>query len=132
MEKEQIYQDIKAALQALAESLKTTSEHVYIILVRQQLVEALTILTLLAIGLGSLSYFIGFCRKADKRAKSLVRRVEDGYEWSAQDAIVAAFIGGFTVVVLLISLIQLDVIFIGFFNPEYGAIKEIFNVIDCK
>jgi len=142
---EQILNQIDEYVKALAETLGVASEHVYGVLVRQQIIEGIVFIaiTLLCLLLLFIILFIlhGIFFKSDyeteivtnywgdkkkkiipknKWAKILASQfVQDGYAWA-----IAGFISFVLIVVSLITGIHA----IGrLFNPEYYAIKEILN-----
>jgi len=118
----QVYTDIKSGLVALGESLKVSSEHVYEILVKQQVVDAFYYLML---GLLSLFLIISFFKK-----------YKSNEQWSTEDEKNPTGVGIIRVLqmvlgcfIFLIFLFSIDTIITGFINPEYGAIKQILEII---
>lgn len=109
----QVYQDVKGALSAIGESLKTGSEHVYEVLVRQQVVNSITYSILILFGITITVILLG---KAHKEKQTFEDSAFPGYL-------------AFGVVIGVITLIgicaTMDNIVTGFVNPEYGAIQEI-------
>jgi phosphoribosylformylglycinamidine (FGAM) synthase-like enzyme len=117
-----IYQDMKTGLQAMAESLKVGAEHVYKVMVMQQVVKAVHQLSL---GILSIILLILFYLSA--------RGVDfDSYNDSISSvpllltATSTGVIGG---VLFISTLFQIDVIVMGLVNPEYGAILDIIGVV---
>lgn len=106
------------ALRGLADALKVPADHVYSVLIKQQYVKSIS-----WIATGGISLFV------------IIMVLFYGYlgikyEW---DGVVVGIIVGAGFILfgipLFISISQLDVILTGFYNPEYGAIKEISNLI---
>lgn len=118
--KEVIYQDVKAALNQLGEALAVGGEHVYLVLVRQQIVSAVTWTIVL---LSSLLMLYNFMKAAVN--------IDERWEEQAPTAIGIVRIGQGIIfgILLIVSLFHIDYIFTGFINPEYGAIKEIMSII---
>lgn len=112
----QVYQDVKGALSAIGDALKTGAEHVYEVLVRQQLVESITLLVIYAI----LTLIAGLSWKYSLRYFERARK-EGGEDYG-----LILIIPSLTTIVLVGVLIETGSSCItGFVNPEYGAIQEI-------
>ena len=121
-----VYNDVKEGIAGLATALKAPAEHVYEILVRQQIIYSLIHLIVLLIGLIGLiltwKYILWInTPKADDKNS----RVYYDENW----AFFPAILGIISIIMFGIGLINIDVIFTGFLNPEYGAIKDIINFI---
>lgn len=118
----QVYNDFKGAISGIAETLKVGSEHVYEILVRQQFINAIEYTTYLFFSIVFLSIFL----------KGLYNE-EEIWEDDKGNATPNLYVkGGFLllgVIMLMGTLLNIDVIITGFFNPEYGAIMEIKSFI---
>lgn len=115
-----IYFDIKSGIAGLAAALKVTAEHVYTILVKQQVVNSIICLIL---GIISIIFIINWFKKY----KSDEKWDSDHGPTALGLVRITQIIIGF--ILLAISLVNIDVIITGFINPEYGAIKEILNFI---
>lgn len=114
--KETVYNDVKDVIKSLAENLKVGTEHVYGILVKQQLVRSITWLIIITfMTLGSIWGYKAANKLHDKD----------------EEAAVPAFIfwGVGTAVCLVVAIIHLDVVVTGIINPEYGAITKIVSMI---
>ena len=118
-----MYQDFKTGILAIASSLKLGAEHVYMVLVKQQIVNAIVYLLLFAGGI-----VLGWIWL--KRYKDI------GENWYNEREDFPTFLGIFRgvqlllgVVMLLIGIFHVDVITMGFVNPEYGAMKEIIDMV---
>jgi hypothetical protein len=108
-----LYQDVKGALKQLSEALAVGAEHVYGVLVKQQVVEAITWLIFNIFALLIVIFlWIMFARNDDK----------DRDEWWGLPFT-------FQLLQLVLLAFTLDNIMMGFYNPEYGAIKDILDVI---
>ncbi len=113
-----IYQDVKSALVGLSSGLKVGAEHVYQILVKQQIVNSITYLILLIIALLlliPLYKFIKFCTTNND--------AHEGHIFICFIAIIV--IGAFNAIMLS----YINKIIMGFVNPEYGAIEKILELI---
>lgn len=109
-----IYNDAKAGIQGLASALKVGAEHVYLVLVKQQLVYSICWLISWILIIIVLTYFIKF-------AKHVWKEDDEG-------GLVVSFVIGICLIVWLsINLCHIDNMVTGFVNPEYGAIMEIMN-----
>lgn len=111
----QVYGDFKTALVGIADALKVGVEHVYIVLVKQQLVKSI-------VGVLSIITFIvliGFSIKPFTKWGDNHNKSSDGASW-------AVLIMGYIVIgIIFLICIDLTEIVTGFVNPEYGAMKEI-------
>lgn len=116
--KEVIYNDAKAALKQLGDALKVGAEHVYMVLVKQQVVNAIAWSVPFVVGILLLLQFAYSFTHADWRE----------YGWN-RHATLALFTIAFSLISLGVGLGHLDIIITGFVNPEYGAIKEIMDMI---
>ena len=118
----QVYSDIKSGISAIADGLKVGSEHVYEVLVKQQVVQAWTWLLLLMISFVLIIPFF--------KIGNLVRKgTENFYDKEFPRAAYYIVLGGCIFSFIIVSVCKLDIIIGGFINPEYGAIHEILHVI---
>jgi hypothetical protein len=119
---------VEASTVALAQSLKQPAEHVYKVLIKQQIVNAAG---LLFIPIGFIILLIIFYRLM-KYGFSPSKKYE-GHTmfYEKEDALtgLATIIGMFTLVMIILSVIYFPDILQGFINPEYGAMKEIVSWI---
>ncbi len=111
-----VYSDIKESLKGLGSALKVSSEHVYKIIVQQQLVDSITRTILFIIALVLLIICI----------KTGVKK-----EWT--DSSVAGITSIIGVIICVLTIIYClghtkDIV-MGFVNPEYGAIQDIMEFI---
>lgn len=108
-----VYQDVKEGLSGLATGLKVGVEHVYIVLVKQQIVNSITWVIIYLL-------FIFICYLFVKNWNYLAKETDD----------VVNIIGSVVLTIILISLtFTLNETVMGFVNPEYGAIKDIINFV---
>jgi hypothetical protein len=121
-----VYTDVKAGMVGLAEGLKVGVEHVYKILVIQQVVNAVMFCALALIGsiLLILSYKLWGRTKFGTGYNS-----DELREGRATDVLGAIVFGLFGFICLGIGIGHIDVIAMGFINPEYGAIRDIISFI---
>lgn len=133
----EVYNDIKAGLTGLASGLKVGTEHVYGILVKQQIVNAVVYIPFILLGFILFIYFF-LCFKSKSRFK--VSRswhskeekyiyVTDEAEWSESHIAKVIIIGLLSLVFTLVGLLNIDTVLVGLINPEYGAIREILTFI---
>lgn len=116
----QIYSDVKSGITGLASALKVTAEHVYMVLVRQQLANSILYLFLLICSIICLT----ICYKQwDK-----IKMNRDGPE-EAKPVIFTIITGAIGFILLLGFLFNIDTMVMGFINPEYGAIQEIIHFV---
>lgn len=115
-----MYSDFKQGIVALASSLKVGAEHVYMVLVRQQVVYAITYLILIIIA------FILIL--------NWIKKYKSDEEWATvQDP---TGLGILRLIQILVAVIMMSIgvfhienIMTGFINPEYGAIQDITDMV---
>ena len=121
-----VYNDAKSALTGLAQALKVGSEHVYEVLVKQQIVYSITytILDLILI------IVIALCWNKFSANNNRLSNKDDG--WYNDDLDDHFGLGGLLAISIIISVFTIIVflctiqgIVSGFVNPEYGAMKDI-------
>ena len=116
-----VYTDIKDGITALALGLRVGAEHVYMVLVKQQIVYAIVHLI---IGLFALFLIVNWINGY----KDTKQKWSDGEAPTGLGIIklIQIFIAG---VMLIVFLFHIDNIVMGFVNPEYGAIQEIIDIV---
>lgn len=122
--KQQIYEDVKQVIASIAESLQVGAEHVYTVLIKQQLVSSVTNLTLIVLFV----FVTWVCFRSWRAAtKQLDKNYEEGIEvLQIVFCILAVCFGLFAVMYLAVTAENMVT---GFINPEYGAIKEILDTL---
>jgi len=113
-----IYEDAKSGITGLADALKVGAEHVYKVLVKQQIVNSITNVLIMLI-LSWLTY------KAFQAGKGWADKHSD--ESDGLSYLIFFFIMLITSMPLLLYLSNLNDTVMGFINPEYGAMMEIMN-----
>lgn len=116
----QLYTDLKSGLVGIAGALKVGAEHVYEVLVRQQVVNS--ILYLLC-GVLAFIFIINFINKNESSEIWFDGRVDfiTGLGFIRLIQLIIGFI------LLLVLLFHLDNILTGFINPEFGALEQIMD-----
>jgi hypothetical protein len=126
-----VYEDTKAGLIGLAGALKTTAEHVYVVLVKQQVVYSISYL-LFDIMLFIVSIYFLSCFKNNYKRTQI--KTDSWYNDDIEDhfGLVGMLVFGIIFGIILIVSIAFNGtdIVTGFINPEYGAIKDIINFIN--
>ena len=114
----QVYNDVKEGITDLAIALKIPAEHVYGVLVKQQIINSITH-SLFPLGaLILICLFIILYRRGTKK------------EWEDnKDKAWSIITGIFLLIFIIASITALSYIVQGFANPEYGAIKEIITFV---
>jgi hypothetical protein len=115
-----VYNDLKDALTAAGEALKTGAEHVYEILVRQQVINSITYLIILAVlfTVGGIGLKYGL--------KDLHEKNRYGDKTIKESKVILLIIAGIILVIgVIVTCLSMPRIVTGFFNPEYGAIQEV-------
>ncbi len=118
-----VYEDTKEGIASLGKALKIPAEHVYGVLVRQQIVKAVTWLVFVVVFLILLRYYVRYVRWT-WNMKEEDKPEEDGVQWVAP-----VLLGIAAVVTFFIAVSHLDIITTGLINPEYGAIQDIWNFV---
>lgn len=120
-----VYNDVSGAMSAIGSALKVGAEHVYLILVKQQMVNAI-------IWIISFVFCIVFVCLMIKWGKGLHGRMI-GENWNFDEEwgwivlyvlLVAAIVG-----MLITCVSHIGAVVTGLINPEYGALNEILNKI---
>lgn len=128
---QEIQQQVLDALNGLAEGLKTTSEHVYGILVRQAFIDSiigvLTIVFLLIITPIVLYYAKKLYFFFKKESDNPDTYDTSGYEAGMAITVIASLLFIFVVCMRVFSLIS--PITTGFLNPEYQATERITSLV---
>lgn len=118
----QMWGDVKQGLVVLASNLKVGTEHVYYVLVKQQIAKAITFLIVGLIGFWMLMSFMN--------------KFKSDEEWTERSGNFLSGIGIIrliqvisSAVLLLIFIMHIDTVVTGFVNPEYGAIENIIDIV---
>ena len=109
---------ISAVITSLAESLKVSAEHVYRVLVRQQIAEGASVILLLV-------FWIFLARSFWKNFVKANFKDREGDRF----ATVSIILGIASAVLGIILIFFVPDAVIKLINPEYGAIKEIFELV---
>jgi hypothetical protein len=110
---------VSAAIVAIAKELKQPVEHVYTILVRQQIVKSITYLFLFIVTI-VLSYI------SIKSITHPKATWEDDLNVYSLGGIILAII---SLIILIVFLCNFNKMVTGFVNPEYGALQDIIGFI---
>ena len=113
-----VYEDIKSDVIGLANVLKMPAEHVYRVMVKQQVIDALSGTLFIVIMLILLFLSIRYLKACNNNPD-----IKD--------------ISGPVVLLIIVSIITFTVLMVagstvltGFFNPEYGAMRDIVNFVN--
>ena len=114
----QFYNDVKEGITSLSIALKVPAEHVYDVLVKQQLVNSI-VYSLFFLGTIILTFvFINLYKIGNEE------------EWENTSVLVwFIIISVFLLIFIIAFMANLSNIIQGFINPEYGAIKDIMSFI---
>ena len=136
-----MYNDVKEGIAGLAKGLKVGAEHVYVVLVKQQIVKAVSNL-LLVIILYALGYI--FYVQARKTYKSHLEQCGYNPDGSGKSSYnidldesakgpTSVLLGAASTLAIIIATIffcnSYNEIIGGFINPEYGAMKDIIDFV---
>jgi hypothetical protein len=132
---EKISGNVWAALEELAKSLEVPAKHVYNVIVKQQVVNSITNLIIYIIGLSCLYYMLKLGRFAPKYMKTHKLTHQPEYSYEKEPAWTASHIVGFViftlgfVVIGIFTFATLNDTVMGFVNPEFGALKDITEMV---
>jgi uncharacterized membrane protein YidH (DUF202 family) len=117
---------ISTSLAALAQGLKQPAEHVYKVLVRQQVVQSISFLVFPILAIICVCLIIKYGAKSKWQEFSSYKNNEaDAWNKAATITLISSILLG---VFILITCLLFNIIIQGFFNPEYGAIQSIISV----
>ena len=116
-----VYTDIKDGISALASGLRVGAEHVYMVLVKQQIVYAIVYLI---VGLFALFLIINWINGYKDTKQKWAE--DEGPTGLGIIKTLQIVIAG---VMLGVFLFHIDTIIMGFVNPEYGAIQTIIDIV---
>lgn len=120
-----IYDDITSSITALAKGLKVGAEHVYTVLVRQQVAYAITYLFF---GILSLTFLLLFF-KGTKNKEEIWSSGSGDYWAPTFVGVVRVLQGSIGFITLIYFIFCFSDMVSGFINPEYGAIKDIIDMV---
>lgn len=110
-----VYKDVKGAIEGLASGLKVGATHVYLVLVKQQYINAW--IWIILGGVGIILAITGVILLFGKEEIDDMRGIP---------GIILGILG---LAFFFICICNLDAIITGFANPEYGALKEIIKLV---
>jgi hypothetical protein len=119
---DKVYSDIKEGLKGLGEALKVGSEHVYTVLVKQQVIKSITFLVIFFISLLGLMNFF-------KAYKSDEKWITEDEEYPNGLGVFRVVLGAAFFIGFMVSLCQTELVLTGLLNPEYGAMQDIVKFI---
>jgi hypothetical protein len=113
-----IYSDAKAGLEGLAKALKVGAEHVYVVLIKQQVVKSITWCALYLVAVFLIVVMVKFSKWAYKT-------------YDSDSPIIIPIVFGWLGVLIfsIFCISNLDTVVTGFVNPEYGAMESIFDFV---
>jgi hypothetical protein len=121
----QVYNDFKSALGGAADALKTGIEHVYQVMVRQQIIDSITWIIVYVL-LGVIC-FISWKKVNSYVTKEKLKKNNEYHSYGSDDwYLVPVLITIFCVAMFCLSI---NDVVTGFLNPEYGAMQEIKSFI---
>jgi hypothetical protein len=130
----QIYSDAKTVISELASALKVGAEHVYTVLVKQQIVNSITNLILYFILFLSLRFSYIKLRKGVNEIDEANKNIKSRYDvinYSEDSRTIVPFLALLCLcIIAAFSLGGVNKTVTGFVNPEYGALKHIIDLIN--
>lgn len=125
-----VYQDTKSAITGIASALKVGAEHVYKVLVVQQVVRGVTYLLMMVFGFLFLYLSIRFFKSIQEDYNAWKKLEDIDPDTDSYFHINIIWCGAFAVagpILLLVAFGNFDVITMGLINPEYGALQSIMD-----
>lgn len=117
-----IYNDVKVAIESIAAALKVGSEHVYAVLVKQQIVNSITFIMVYLVGI----FVVLFMFKQASKLPPYDDRSDREDELHTTFIIIGSILG---VIVIFFFICTISMTVTGFVNPEYGAIEKIMELL---
>lgn len=118
-----IYKDVKGVIKDLADALKVGTEHVYEVLVKQQLVDSITYLLLYGVFLFFIIWLTRNGNVLEKKGGHRTREEDDLMQWFYVPAVILS------ILLAVFFLFTISTVVTGFINPEYGAITKIIEML---
>lgn len=122
----QVYNDVKDGIAGLATALKEPAEHIYELMVKQQIVNSITYCMFPLLSIVFISLFARSMKKSKWGEDFSWIPEEDRFNRYATLSLITGF---FSLIFTVASVCLIRDIITGFANPEYGAIKEIVSFI---
>jgi hypothetical protein len=124
---DQVFDRTTEAVQQISDALKVPAEHVYSVLVRQQIINSIS--WIIALLLGFIFCYLGIKlplkdHKATNEREKYKNDITDGW-WIWAIALSV----GFGMILSIVTVLAITDIITGFTNPEYGAIKDILSIL---
>ena len=133
-----MYNDVKSGIAGLASALKIGAEHVYIVIVKQQIVKAISDLLVVLILITVSIVLYNKCRKTydehlklagwDGKSRASNIDLDD-----TAKGVTSIFLGVGCAIALVAGIIcfciNYNEIIMGFVNPEYGAMGDIITFV---
>jgi hypothetical protein len=113
---------IEETLKSVAEGLKTTSVKAWEILVKQQLVWSLCYLFLTLLSLYSIYRFFN-------QWKYMIEDKDESGDIKESQAVLTLILGTISLASSIVSGIHFEQMITGFVNPEFGALRTLFEII---
>ncbi len=128
-----VYKDIRSGIEGMAQALKVGAEHVYKVLVQQQIVKSIMWLVVLIFSIISLrlAWKTTMAAKWKKIDVSEVTDVEDSKATVPVNAwgFLCFIFWAMGVIGVIVVICHLQTMITGFVNPEFGAMKDIVDFV---
>lgn len=126
-----VYKDFKAAIIAMAQTMKVGVEGLWMVLVKQQVVKAVIVLFIVIILLALFILLIVFTKIMYRRAQEHKEtNVWTIFDFGTVFGVFFSFLCGIAMV--WYSLANISTAATGLINPEYGAIKDVVEMVQTK
>lgn len=121
----QVVDNVSNKVVALAEALKVPAEKVFIVMVKQQFVVALS--ESIVLGVFFIIFILSALTLLNKNSHEY--DCDEFVDFNARGYVTLTFSVIFGIIFTLSLLTSSDAILTGFFNPEYGAIQNIIEMV---
>jgi len=122
-----VYGDVRAGIVGMAKALKIGAEHVYYVLIRQQLAKSIMWLVMWIVTIILLR--MAWKTSNVKNWKNTKKDDEDFPSPKNGYAVLNAFFWVIGSICLIVCVCYIPTMIYGFVNPEYGAMKDIVNFV---
>lgn len=123
----QVVDNVSSKVVALAEALKVPAEKVFIVMVKQQFIIALS--ESIVLGVFFIIFILSALTLLNKNSHEYNYYKDEFRDFNARGYITLVFSVIFGIIFTVSLLTSSDAILTGFFNPEYGAIQNIIEMV---
>lgn len=123
----QVVDNVSSKVVALAEALKVPAEKVFIVMVKQQFIIALS--KSIVLGVFFIIFILSALTLLNKNSHEYNYYKDEFVDFNVRGYITLVFSIIFGIIFTISLVASSDAILTGFFNPEYGAIQNIIEMV---